>query len=199
MTGSEADSERDLEGDGSGKADSMKLAKFLTPVVPKPKSSAPPPAPDIAPSPPAAPPPERTGLFSDLPVPRRNSSMLPPPGDVQASEPPRPAATTTTSEQTFEDAPDSEREFDDAAPSSDLSFEDEPPSSGSAFEERESPTSNLTLEKNLRSELRDSEPHLDFEPPARGRFGRANLRTNIQRAAMVLGVLIGTAWLAMAV
>src|SRR5437868_1929659 len=98
MTGSEADTERELEGDESDSPDSVKLAKFLTP-VPMPKSSFPPaPAPELPKSTPPSTS-ERVSLFSERPVPRRNSSLLPPPAVAEVSpaaavrgESPEPAA-----------------------------------------------------------------------------------------------------------
>jgi hypothetical protein len=89
MTGSEADSEREIEEEPAS-ADSSKLARFLTP-VPGPRSSWPA-AKKTAdePKPPLrAAESERASLFSERPVPRRNSSLLPPPGDAVAT--PKPA------------------------------------------------------------------------------------------------------------
>jgi hypothetical protein len=165
MTGSEADTERELDGDESDSADSVKLAKFLTP-VPKPKSSFPPaPVPEIPKSSlPSTP--ERSGLFSDLPVPRRNSSLLPPPGVAEASPAPAPVAA-----------------LPEIAPAAD----DTPPEE---FAPHESPTSDFTAEQDLEGEPRASEPDLDFLPRARPRSRRVELRyAAIAAAALVVVTL----------
>jgi hypothetical protein len=155
MTGSEADTERELDGDESDSADSVKLAKFLTP-VPKPKSSFPPaPVPEIPKSSlPSTP--ERTSLFSDLPVPRRNSSLLPPPGVAEVS--PAPAAPVAPVEPPPAIAPAA----DETSPEE--------------FAPHESTTSDLTVEQDLEGEPRASEPDLDFLPHARPRSRRVDLR-----------------------
>src|SRR6266404_1872253 len=87
MTGADADTEQDVGADEPDSAESANLAKFLTPVVPRPKSGAPDAeadAPEIAPAEALAP--QRTSIFDALLVPRRNSSLLPPPGDADATE-----------------------------------------------------------------------------------------------------------------
>jgi hypothetical protein len=107
MTGSEADTERELEGEESGKADSIKLAKFLAP-APRPKTSAPPPPPEPAR--------ERVSLFSDLPVPRKNSSLRPPAAVTETPriEAPRveaePAETEPVEAAQGDDAPTDDEE-----------------------------------------------------------------------------------------
>ncbi len=166
MTGSEADTERELDGDESDSADSVKLAKFLTP-VPKPKSSFPPaPVPAIPKSSlPSTP--ERTSLFSDLPVPRRNSSLLPPPGVAEVS--PAPVAPV-------EPPPALATPADETSPEE--------------FAPHESPTSDLTVEQDLEGEPRASEPDLDFLPRARPRSRRVDLRyAAIAAAALVVVTL----------
>jgi hypothetical protein len=165
MTGSEADTERDLdEEDESDEADSSKLAKFLTP-VPRPKSSMPPPPSASALK--AAPAPaivhERTSLFSDLPVPRKNSSLRPPAAVTQpprADEPPRHV-----------EPPAEEPQPEEAS------------AMLGGFDEIESPTGDLTLEKNLRNA---PDEDLDFIPMSRAPVGRAGA----QRAAIAAAALI---------
>jgi hypothetical protein len=168
MTGSEADTDRELEGDESGQADSTKLAKFLTP-VPRPKSSAPPPPPSpsaLRPAPAPEIPRERASLFSDLPVPRKNSSLRPP---AAVTEPTRAEAPRVEPPRAEEPAPPTPRR---AAPSL------------GGFSETESPSANLTLERSLREEASDDD--LDFIPLARAPIGRAGAR----RAAIAAGALI---------
>jgi hypothetical protein len=87
MTGADADTEQKVGADEPDSADPASLAKFLTPVIPRPKSGAPDAdavAQEIAP--PEALAPQRTSIFDALLVPRRNSSLLPPPGDADATE-----------------------------------------------------------------------------------------------------------------
>lgn len=129
MTGADADTEQEVATDQADGPDSVRLARFLTP-VPRPRSSVPAPDHDsrevMAESALA---PQRTSLFDDLLVPRRNSSLLPPPGD----------ATAGTRDREIDD--ESTDEVVGKAPDED------------GFEEHESPTSNLTLEKSLDDEL----------------------------------------------
>jgi hypothetical protein len=159
MTGSEADTERELEEDESGNAESMKLAEFLTP-VPRPKSSLPPPPPAAALKP--APTPviarERTSLFSDLPIPRKNSSL-------------RPPAAVTETPRTEGAAP---------APRDDSSA----PLGG--VDEIESPTENVALEESSAEESHDDD--LDVIPMSHAPVGRAGARRVAAVAAVLIAV-----------
>lgn len=92
MTGSDADSEQELEASDSGPAESEKLVRFLTP-VPRARTSQPPAearSRAVAPAVESA----EVGLFSERPIPRRNSSLLPPPGGAER-DPPRSIAPPT--------------------------------------------------------------------------------------------------------
>lgn len=88
MTGSEADTEHDSQPEAPGEKDLSvpreALVAFLTP-VPTARSSAPPARIDHPAEEPA-------GLFSELPVLRKDRSSFPPPGDLSAGESPLPKA-----------------------------------------------------------------------------------------------------------
>jgi hypothetical protein len=189
MTRSEADEERELEGAESENADSEKLARFLTP-VPKAKSSFPPahvaaPAPPLPKSTPPSTPPERTSLFSDLPVPRRNSSLLPPPGSAEVS--PRPADVTAEREAApLPRAADPVLSEEEDAGGDDEIVEE----TSDEFAPHESSTSNVTLERDLESDARVSEPDLDFLP--RARIGVPTKQARIRYAAIGGATLVLT-------
>ncbi len=152
MTGSEADTKRELEENESGHADSVKLAKFLTP-VPRPKSSMPPPPSpsELKPAPVPLVVPERTSLFSDLPIPRKNSSLRPPAPVTESTRAEAPRAEPAEAPRL--DAPVLESRIDSPAP------RQRPKAPIDGFHEVESPTANLTLEKDLAAE----EPERDLE------------------------------------
>jgi hypothetical protein len=175
MTRTEADTERELEEGESGKADSVKLAKFLTP-VPRPKSSMPPaPSTSALRAPPA--PKERASLFSDLPVPRKNSSLRP------------PAAVTETppvAEATHVEAPRVEPvRVGQTAP---LAALDRARALLEGFDQTEGPTENVALETRLREgKEEDEDDDVDLVPLSRPPMGRIGAR----RAAIAAGALAG--------
>jgi hypothetical protein len=124
---------------------------------------------------------ERTSLFSDLPVPRKNSSLRPPAGDTAAprAEAPRveeaPAPVPTVEEAPLAVPSDDDRE--------DLG----------GFDEIESPTENLTVEKGLRESVADDD--LDFIPMSRAPLGQSGAK----RAAIAAAALIAALGIAFVV
>jgi hypothetical protein len=180
MTRSETDSERELGEDESGKADSVKLAKFLTP-VPKPKSSMPPPpspaALRVSPAPPVAK--QRPSLFSDLPVPRKNSSLRPPADVTEAPRVEPPVEPPPV------EPPRAEEPAPPVSPSRRRPRIEE-------WDETESPTGDVTLETSLREmEREDVDRDLDLLPLSRPPLGpKGARRAAIAAAALVLVVAV---------
>jgi hypothetical protein len=107
----------------STRADPIKLAKFLTP-IPRPRSSVPPaPDPEALRQPPVpATADERTSLFSDLPVPRKNSSLRPPPEGADAPRATAPLGGFEENERRITEAPVEQDLLDEEPDDDELDF-----------------------------------------------------------------------------
>jgi hypothetical protein len=174
MTGADADTDQKGLTDEQNSADPERLARFLTP-VPKPRTSVPAPHPD-APQVPlhGALEPQRTSLFTDLLVPRRNSSLLPPPGDIVSEDP--------LAEKSREVGPP-EKELGEEP------LDDEPELD--KFSEHEASTSNLTLEKGLDDSL-DADDDFLPRPRPLSSLRIRNAATVAMAALVTIGIAV--AW-----